>query len=124
MILIDTVINDKLITFGCYIDAEITDIQTCITDPKLFIFSLKDGELMKYEILSEKANEAFVVFHKDQRRLFNIGNDIYIRKLPYYSSVIQTENSCFDYGLDENAILGITGHKCFIPKRILVVQMG
>ena len=95
-----------------------------IEDEKAFVFTFKNDNPLKFNILNDKKNEAFHLFDSHSSQMCWIGNDIIVRDDEKFS-LYQSEYSCFDYRGIENALIGkvCDVNEYFKSKRILVIQM-
>ena len=46
-----------------------------------------------------------------------------VKKGNHYCNLYQDNESGFDYRNDKNALIGKVGKECFIPRRLLIIQM-
>ena len=121
-------------TFGGYLDAEITKVDTYIQDPNAFLFTLKSNRRLdgfkRYPILSAYNQYVFCLHNKNHSLLFDFGyeNDLVIhkentKKNSYCNQYRKRGNiQYFDYNNIGDALCGSHYPNCFTPKKIVVLQ--
>ena len=139
------------ITFGCYIESPIYTVnyrnmegyhRHYSFDQNIFVFTFRNNQQINFYLknkhkLSKKQmedmtkdwfyiKENYITFEIHSGRVSNllyIGNDINLYKDYSECDIYQNDNSLFDYKGIKNALIGKTGKECFVPKKILVIQM-
>ena len=130
--------NDKILIFGggsgigkaiakrfCELGAKVLIVGR--TEEKLLQAKEEIGSdnlfVKVFDILQEKNKTAFYLYPKEHERLFWLGSiDIGIRKRNYKCQCGDIGKS-FDSNNQQNVLLGRSGKYCFIPLKIIVIQM-
>ena len=109
---------------GCSITNKIEKINIPVTDANAFLFSFKNNQMKKFPIRLDRIRTAFQLFNKNDFRLCQIGmNDLYLPKHGGKISCLQKDTSSFDYGTDDNALIGVQGFHMIDVRKICVLQM-
>ena len=120
--------TDDNIVFGGYINSEIDIIgehyEDWIFDEKMFLFTLRDDMPMKIKRKQKgRRDNAFYLYQNNFDRLFSMGNGEIIIYKGMFNSCCYQNDTVFNYKGMRNALIGRTGYKCFMVKRITVLQM-
>ena len=95
-----------------------------ISDSKSFLFSLKGGNLLKFDIIESKQKEAFKLYSSKYGNLFQFGeNDMFIYKSYYTSLIYCYENSSYDYKDNGFGLIYPNQTIHFIPEQMFVIQL-
>ena len=120
--------DKQQIFFGGYLSAQIDQFNEHIADDKAFVFSLRNDEneqkkkLKRFTIKEEKRHQAFKLYVQSGYGCFIFGNDDFtIWKELEQSTIYQAWYSSFDYGDEENALVGFCQY--IRPLRIVIIQM-
>ena len=110
--------------FGGYLNATLTNVQAWTTDSNAFVFTLKSPGrnlgMRKFNIKSDKTNNAFYLWNHSDSYLFQFGGEFYIYKENNKTSCYCGQNY-FDY---QGLSYPFTGNSNnFTPQRITVIQM-
>ena len=116
--------TDDGIKFGGYIEAPIDKLNKFIEDKNIFLFTFKDNEPKKFDIIyRNRAFGSFKVLPNAEERLFQFGlSDIVINKSNSKNkSECKEDNSHYYYSKKDGKVL--IGRKTFKVKHIQVFQM-
>ncbi|KAL7714375.1 TLDc domain-containing protein [Entamoeba marina] len=122
--------------FGGFISTVIDDVDTFITDPNAFTFSLVRNGInknMKYSINKNKQEEAFILscqydwLYSFGHINYQRGDDTYVDGDIFVSPILRQNSSCYSstycYNGEEEPLVNNTQDE-FEIKRILVLQMS
>ena len=118
IILIETKNGEK---FGCFVNNQIQKLNTSFFDNNIFIFSINESSIKKYNIKPEENGVAFKICSNKFDDLFVVGRtDICVKR-----SNVKSKSSCvqksFDYNGERNVLCD--NSKTFTPKRFSIYQM-
>ena len=122
--------TDNDIVFGGFISSKISTIGTKdnnyqrIKDRNAFVFTFKDGNVLKYEIKKESSDYAFCLYEKNHSNLFQIGGDITVIKSGKVLTTNEIKQEAFDYHGTQKSLIGKIGKNAFKTKSFVVLQLN
>ena len=114
-------IESNDIYFGGYSNAKVKKNGDYIVDSQSFLFTFKDNEAMKFDLLPNRQTHSFCMYPSHEKLLFTYGlNDLHIYKQMSRIICKQTQTSSYNYNGIENALIGKASD---IYSRIIVYQL-